>query len=173
MSVRGNDAMGRLDNRVSVMLPYLPVDEPDRVEQLKAVHQRLNRVKAGGQRQAASAAMTATRFLPFAMAARLIRTVTALPQRGVVTLATNVPGPQRHLQMMGCDVVRMLPVPPVALRLRVAVAILSYGQDLIFGITTDFDAFPDVDELARGIVDAVAGLAAAARTPYGSVRAGG
>lgn len=173
VSVRGNDAMGRLDNRVSVMLPYLPVDEPDRVEQLKAVHQRLNRVKAGGQRQAASAAMTATRFLPFAMAARLIRTVTALPQRGVVTLATNVPGPQRHLQMMGCDVVRMLPVPPVALRLRVAVAILSYGQDLIFGITTDFDAFPDVDELARGIVDAVAGLAAAARTPYGSVRAGG
>lgn len=165
VSVRSPDAGDRLDNRVSVMLPYLPVDEPDRVEQLRIVHRRLDRAKAGGQRQAGTAAVSAVKLVPFALASRVIRVLTSLSQRGVVTLATNVPGPQHRLQMMGHDVVRMLPVPPMALRLRTAVAILSYGDDLVFGITTDFDTFPDVDDLAAGIAAAVAGLSAAARRP--------
>lgn len=165
VSVRSGHAAGRLDNRVSMMLPYLPVDEPDRVRQLRTVHRRLARVKAGGQRQAGSAAVAAIKLVPFALATRAIRMLTSLPQRGVVTLATNVPGPQHRLQVMGRDVVRMLPVPPMALRLRTAVAILSYGDELVFGITTDFDTFPDVDELASGIGAAVAALSAASRRP--------
>lgn len=162
VSVRSGDA-ARLDNQVSMMLPHLPVDEPDRVRQLQIVRHRLTRVKAGGQRQAGSAAVAAIKLVPFAVASRVIRMLTALPQRGVVTLATNVPGPQQRLQVLGRDVVRMLPVPPMALRLRTAVAILSYGDELVFGITTDFDTFPDVDELASGIAAAVAALSAAAR----------
>lgn len=162
VSVRADDAMQDVDNRVSVMLPYLPVDVPDRVEQLQTVHERLSRAKAGGQRQAANAAVTAAKLMPFALTSRAIRTLTSLPQRGVVALATNVPGPRRRLRIVGRDVVRMLPIPPMALQLRTAVAILSYGDDLTFGITTDFDAFPDVDELASGIADAVEGLCVAA-----------
>ncbi|MDN4516972.1 wax ester/triacylglycerol synthase family O-acyltransferase [Mycolicibacterium austroafricanum] len=165
VSVRSDDAAGRFDNRVSVMLPYLPVDEPDRVEQLQAVHRRLRRAKGGGQRQAGSAVVAAVKLVPFALATRAIRLLTSLPQRGVVALATNVPGPQHRLQVMGREVLRMLPVPPMALRLRTAVAILSYGDDLVFGITTDFDAFPDVDELAAGIAEAVTCLSAAAHHP--------
>ncbi len=165
VSVRSKDAMDRTDNRVSVMLPHLPVDKPDRVDQLQAVHQRLSRVKAGGQRQAASTVISMAKLVPFPVTARVIRALTALPQRGVVTLATNVPGPQRRLQVMGREVIRMLPIPPVALRLRAAVAILSYGDDLVFGIAADFDALPDVGELANGIVEAVAGLSATAKHP--------
>lgn len=165
VSVRTSDAMDHVDNRVSVMLPYLPVDEPDRVKQLRAVHERLNRAKGSGQRQAGTAAVTVVDLVPFALASRAIRALTSLPQRGIVTLATNVPGPRRRLQVMGRNVVRMLPVPPVALRLRAGVAILSYGDDLVFGITADFDSFPDVDELAGGIQEAMACLYAAARRP--------
>lgn len=165
VSVRATDAMEEIDNRVSVMLPYLPVDEPDLVEQLQTVHRRMARAKSGGQRQAGSSVVSALKLVPFAFASRAIRVLTALPQRGVVTLATNVPGPRQHLHVLGREVVRMLPIPPVALRLRAAVAILSYGEDLIFGITTDFDAFPDVDELAGGIGRAIAHLTAAARHP--------
>ena len=166
VSVRSTDAMDQIDNRVSVMLPYLPVDEADQVEQLQAVHRRMARAKSGGQRQAGSSVVAALKLVPFAFASRAIRILTALPQRGIVTLATNVPGPQRHLQVLGREVVRMLPIPPVALRLRAAVAILSYGEDLVFGVTTDFDAFPDVDELARGIAHAIAHLTAVARHPH-------
>lgn len=165
VSVRSTDAMDQIDNRVSVMLPYLPVDEPDLVEQLQAVHRRMARAKSGGQRQAGSSVVAALKLVPFAFASRAIRILTALPQHGIVTLATNVPGPQHHLQVLGREVVRMLPIPPVALRLRAAVAILSYGEDLVFGVTTDFDAFPDVDELAGGIAHAIAHLTAVARHP--------
>lgn len=170
VSVRSNDAAHLLDNRVSVMLPHLPVDEPDRLEQLRTVHRRLERAKASGQRQAGSATVAVLKLVPFAVATRAVRVLTGLPQRGVVTLATNVPGPQHRLQVMGRDVVRMLPIPPVALGLRAAVAILSYGDELVFGITTDFDTFPDVDELAAGIGAAVDSLSAAARHPRRGTR---
>jgi diacylglycerol O-acyltransferase len=62
--------------------------------------------------------------------------------------------------MMGRDVQRLLPIPPIALHLRTGIAMLSYGEDLVFGITADYDAVPDVDELASGIEAAVARLVA-------------
>ena len=62
--------------------------------------------------------------------------------------------------MMGRDVLRLLPIPPIALHLRTGIAMLSYGDDLVFGITADYDAVPDVDELASGIEAAVARLVA-------------
>jgi diacylglycerol O-acyltransferase len=62
--------------------------------------------------------------------------------------------------MMGRDVLRLLPIPPIALRLRTGIAMLSYGDDLVFGITADYDAVPDVDELADGIERAVTRLVA-------------
>ncbi|WP_422747868.1 wax ester/triacylglycerol synthase family O-acyltransferase [Mycobacterium sp. WMMD1722] len=163
VSVRTGDAMDSVDNRVSVMLPYLPVDQSDRVEQLRAVHRRLTKVKSGGQREAGRVAVSALKLAPFAFTSWLVRAVTSLPQRGVVTLATNVPGPRERLQILGHDVVRLLPIPPMALRLRSAVAILSYDDRLAFGITTDFDAVPDVAELTFGVRKAVAALLAAAR----------
>ena len=61
---------------------------------------------------------------------------------------------------MGREVVRMFPIPPIALQLRTGIAIVSYADDLVFGITADYDATPDVDELARGIEHGVARLLA-------------
>jgi diacylglycerol O-acyltransferase len=86
--------------------------------------------------------------------------LTRLPQIGIVALATNVPGPRRKVCMMGRNVLRLLPIPPIALHLRTGIAMLSYGDDLVFGITADYDAVPDVDELADGIERAVARLVA-------------
>ncbi|MGN7780531.1 wax ester/triacylglycerol synthase family O-acyltransferase [Mycolicibacterium sp. 22603] len=166
VSVRSDDRTDTAGNRVSVMLPYLPVDQSDPVQQLHTVHRRLKKAKSSGQRQAGSYAAAALSLVPFAITSRAIRVLTALPQRGVVTLATNVPGPRAHLHVLGREVVRMVPIPPVALRLRAAVAILSYGDELVFGIIGDFDSFPDVDDLAAGIARAVAHLAAAARKPH-------
>ncbi len=160
VSVRSADALNQLDNRVSLMLPYLPVELEDPLERLQAVHGRLTRAKSGGQRQAGSALFSATNYIPFALTAWAVRLLTRLPQFGIVALATNVPGPRRRLRMMGRDVLRLLPIPPIALHLRTGIAMLSYGDDLVFGITADYDAVPDVDELASGIEAAVARLVA-------------
>lgn len=160
VSVRSADALGQSDNRVSMMLPYLPVEVEDPVERLQAVHGLLTRAKSSGQRQAGNVIFSAANYIPFAISAWAVRLLTRLPQFGIVTLATNVPGPRRRISIMGRKVVRLMPIPPIALHLRTGVAMLSYGDDLAFGITADYDAVPDVDALAAGIERAVATLVA-------------
>ncbi|MBP2450694.1 WS/DGAT/MGAT family O-acyltransferase [Mycolicibacterium lutetiense] len=158
VSVRSEDADGRTDNRVSVMLPYLPVDKADPVQQLRTVHSRLSRAKASGQREAGNILVSAANAIPFPLTAWAVRALTRLPQRGVVTVATNVPGPRNRLRVMGCEIVRLLPIPPLAMQLRTGIAIMSYADRLAFGVIGDYDAAPDVAELARGIERAVARL---------------
>jgi diacylglycerol O-acyltransferase len=172
VSVRSNDAADKTDNRVSVMLPYLPVEKADPVQQLQAVHRRLTKAKGGGQRQAGSVFVSAANAIPFPLTAWTVRALTRLPQRGVVTLATNVPGPRRRQRIMGREVIRLLPIPPIALGLQTGIAILSYADHLTFGITADYDAAPDVDELASGIERAVAHLAAVSKAPTRSTSKG-
>lgn len=163
VSMRSADAFGKTDNRVSVMLPYLPVEVENPIRRLRLVHSRLTRTKSNGQRQAGSAAVSVANVIPFALTSWAIRFLTRLPQRGVTTLATNVPGPREPLKIMGRTVVGVMPVPPIAMQLRTGVAMLSYADDLFFGILADFDAVPDVEELARGIETAVARLVASSK----------
>ncbi len=158
VSVRSPDALDQPDNRISVMLPYLPVEHDDPIQQLRAVHSRLTRAKHSGQRQAGSILTSATNYIPFMLYSLAIRLLTRLPQRGIVTLATNVPGPRQPLRMMDRNVARLLPIPPIALGLRTGVAILSYADDLVFGITADYGAARDVERLANGIERAVSRL---------------
>jgi diacylglycerol O-acyltransferase / wax synthase len=159
VSVRSNDALDETDNRVSAMLPYLPVEKADPLEQLRTVHRRLARTKASGQRQAGSTLVAASNMIPFAFSAWTLRALSHLPQRGVVTVTTNVPGPRHRLRVMDREVIRLLPIPPIALGLRTAIAILSYAEHLVFGITADYDTAPDIDELAEGIQRGVSRLA--------------
>jgi diacylglycerol O-acyltransferase len=158
VSVRSPDALEKPGNRLSVMLPYLPVDQDDPIQQLRAVHSRLSRAKQGGQRQAGNVAVSAAGYVPFMLSSWVIRFFTRLPQRGIVTLATNVPGPRRRLEMMGRNVARLLPIPPIGMQLRTGIAVLSYADDLVFGITADYAVGADIDELADGIKIAVARL---------------
>ena len=145
------------------MLPYLPVEEENPVVRLKLVHSRLTRTKHTGQRQAGSAFVSAANYLPFPLTAWAVRLLTHLPQHGVTTIATNVPGPSDTLHIMGRKVLDVLPVPPIALQLRTGVAILSYAENLSFGILADYDTMPDVDEFARSIETAVAKLVVSAK----------
>lgn len=155
VSVRMADATGDLGNRVSLMLPLLPVDVADPIERLQTVHSRLTVAKSSGQREAGSSLVDAARYIPFMLTAQAMRLFGHFPQRGVVALATNVPGPSKHLHILGREVLEMIPVPPIALRLRTGIAMLSYAGTLTFGITADHDAAPDIDEIAAGIERAV------------------
>lgn len=160
VSMRSNGAADRTDNRVSLMLPALPADAADPVEQLQTVHRRLSAAKGSGQREAGGIFVALSNLMPFPVTAWAVRALTRLPQRGIVTLATNVPGPRERMTIMGRPIVRVLPIPPIAMRLRTGVAILTYADEMVFGILGDFDAAADVDQLAVGIETAVATLAA-------------
>ena len=163
VSVRSADGLSMTDNQVSTMLPLLPVDEADLLRQLQLVHDRLSRAKASGQTEGGSAAVSALKSVPFAFSAWTLRLLMRLPQRAVVALATNVPGPRNQQKLMGRQVLEVLPIPPIALQLRTGIAMLSYADSFVFGITADYEAAPDIEALATGIEDGIARLVAAGR----------
>jgi hypothetical protein len=150
------------------MLPLLPVDEPDPVKQLEIVHRRLTKAKGSGQREGGSAVLAVAGSVPFALSAWMIRFLTRLPQRSVTALATNVPGPREPQQVLGREVLEILPISPIALHLRTSIAMLSYADRFTFGITADYDSAPDVNALARGIEDGVRGLVVLGRSRHAS-----
>jgi len=164
VSVRTAHQFNVTDNQVSAMLPLLPVDEDNPVEQLRLVHDRLARTKASGQSEGGSAVVSVVKSAPFAFSAWTIRLLSRLPQRAVVALATNVPGPRGQQRLMGRRVLEILPVPPIALQLRTGIAMVSYADKFCFGITADYDAAPDIDSLAAGIEEGIAQLVAAGRS---------
>ncbi|MET7772742.1 wax ester/triacylglycerol synthase family O-acyltransferase [Nocardia sp. NPDC005366] len=163
VSMRPPDAKAILDNRVSVMLPVLPVELSDPVEQLAAVHAQMSEHKSSGEAQAANSFITLAGLLPFVSVAWAVRLASRFPQHSVAGLATNVPGPKYRLYLHGREVLEILAYVPIAMRLRTGIGILSYHDQLRFGITGDYDSTPDIAVLAAGIEDATQQLLERAR----------
>lgn len=162
VSMRAEHAKYILDNRVSAVLPLLPVDRTDPIDRLRAVHLTMKSHKSGGAPRAEHLVLSLARGLPFFATAWALRLVARYPQHGVAGLATNVPGPRHTLTMQGSEVLELLPAMPIAMRLRTAIVILSYHERLVFGITGDRDTVPDIEVLAAGIRSAIGELAACA-----------
>jgi hypothetical protein len=103
------------------------------------------------------------RFTPYPLASLAVRLAYRLPQHEIVTVTTNVPGPRQPLYGLGRKLLEIIPYVPIATSLRTGVSIFSYCDQLTFGLTGDYATTPDIEVLARGIEDGIAGLLAAAR----------
>lgn len=155
------------ENRVSAMIVELPVHLADPVEQLEAVRGQLCSLKDAGEHRVGEAFISLARYVPYPVAS-LTRFVFRVPQREIVTVTTNVPGPRNTLYCLGRPLVEMLPFVPIASTVRIGVAILSYCGQVTFGLTGDYDSCPDLEVLADGIRDAVGRLVASAGAAGGS-----
>jgi len=165
VSVRAPGQENVYDNRVSALLADLPVHIADPVERLAAVRAGLQELKTANEALAGQALTTVGRYTPFPFASWWVRLAFGLPQRDIVTVTTNVPGPQQPLYGMGRRALEIIPYVPIATTLRTGVSIFTYDGRVTFGITGDFAANPDLEVLARGIEDALADLLKAARPP--------
>jgi diacylglycerol O-acyltransferase len=159
------------DNRVSVMVADLPVHLADPVERLEAVRAEMATLKAIRAESAAEALIALGRFTPYPLASLVVRLGYRLPQREIVTVTTNVPGPQQPLYAMGRKLVEIIPYVPIAANLRTGVSIFSYSGQLTFGVTGDYATTPDIGVLARGIEHGIEELADVVR-PRGAGDAG-
>ncbi|MGW4213572.1 wax ester/triacylglycerol synthase family O-acyltransferase [Lentzea sp. NPDC004789] len=160
VSVRGDR---RLDNQVSLRLAFLPVDAGTAVEALSLVHQRFTDAKRGHQAESGHALVQLARHEPFAPLAWSVRLGAMMPQRSIVTVTTNVPGPREPLRVLGRRIVEILPYVPIAVRIRTGIAVLSYTDRLAIGITADRASTSDVDVLADAVHEAFAELLTASR----------
>ncbi len=149
------------ENRVSAVLADLPVHIPDPVQRLAAVQAELQTLKTAKEALVGEVLVTLGRYTPFPLASWWIRLAFGLPQREIVTVTTNVPGPGQQLYGMGRRLVEIIPYVPIATTVRTGVSIFSYCGNVTFGITGDFEANPDLHVLACGIEHGVAELLAA------------
>ena len=151
------------ENRVSAVVAYLPVHIADPVERLAAVRADLTDLKASKEAILGEELVTLSRYTLFPLMSRGIRLAFALPQREIVTVTTNVPGPRQPLYGLGRRLVEIIPYVPIATTVRTGIAIFTYCDDVTFGVTGDYAANPDLDVLAHGIEHGITELLEAAR----------
>lgn len=130
---------------------------------LHEVHDRLAALKSSHEAAAGQSALLLGEYLPFAPIAWLIRVLARYPQRSVITVTTNVPGPDRQMSVLGRNIVEIWPIVPIAIQLRTGIAIMSYAGKLTFGITSDYRSALDMAMLGREIDRGVGELLDAAR----------
>jgi WS/DGAT/MGAT family acyltransferase len=158
VSVRAPGAENVYENQVSAVVADLPVHIANPVERLAAVQAELLDLKTSKEAVAGEALTTVGRYTPFPVASWWVRLGFGYPQRDIVTVTTNVPGPQQPLYGMGRRIVEIIPYVPIATTLRTGVSIFTYCGQMTFGLTGDFAASPDLDVLAHGIEDGIAEL---------------
>jgi WS/DGAT/MGAT family acyltransferase len=164
VNVRRNHEKSIIDNRVSMLLPTLPVELDDPVERLRAVHARVAELKRSHEIEAGASLTTMAPYEPFGVLDAGVRLGLRVPQRVLTTVVTNVPGPPAPLYALGRRIREILPWVPIASRMRVGVSVFTFDGQSTFGVTTDFTSVPECDLIAAVIADEVAALGAALDT---------
>ncbi len=162
VSLRAPGEENIYENRVSAVLADLPVHIADPVERLTAVRAQLLALKASKEAMVGEALIALGRYTPFPLVSQGVRLAFGLPQREIITVTTNVPGPQQPLYAMGRRLLEIIPYVPIATTLRTGISIFTYCGNVTFGVTGDFATNPDLGILAHGIEEGLAELLAAA-----------
>jgi WS/DGAT/MGAT family acyltransferase len=158
VSLRAPGEENIYENRVSAVVANLPVHVADPVERLAAVRAELSALKDSKEVILGTELAAVGGYYPFPLISRGIRAVFSLPQREIVTVTTNVPGPRQPLYGLGRQLEEIIPYVPIATTVRIGIAIFTYCGNVTFGITGDFDTNPDLDVLARGIEQGISEL---------------
>jgi diacylglycerol O-acyltransferase len=166
VSVRAESERGALGNRVAAMWAPLPVGLEDPRDVQATVAEAMRGLKESGQAVGARALTQLADFAPPTIAGQAARLQAR--QRYFNLVVTNVPGPQFPLYLLGRRMRAIYPVVPLARNQALGIAIMSYNGRLGFGLLADYDAMPDLHDVADALRGAIADLRAAvdvARVP--------
>jgi diacylglycerol O-acyltransferase len=152
-----------LGSQVAGHLLNLPVGETSPVVRLHQVSYALKAHKETGRAVAADRLAGVAGFAPTTFHALGARVAAAQTRRGFHLVVTNVPGPQFPLYAAGAAMLESYPIPPLLPGHALAIGVTSYDGHVYFGLNGDRDAMPDLDDLRRCIVEALAELVEAAR----------
>jgi diacylglycerol O-acyltransferase len=161
VSTRTQDEHHHGGNRLTVMRGPLPVYIEDPVARLKVVRRAMDGLKESKQAVGAEVLTSLEQFAPPTILAQASRL--NFSTRLFNLLVTNVPGPQMPLYVLGRELQDLFPVAFLPRDHALAVAIMSYNGRLDFGLLADYDAVPDLDEMAEQFAAARDELLAAAK----------
>jgi WS/DGAT/MGAT family acyltransferase len=168
VSIRPKGAEAELGNQIAAMRAPLPVYIADPVARLRTVSHAMDGLKESKQAVGAEVLASVQNFAPPTVMAQASRL--NFSTRLFNLIVTNVPGPQFPLYILGREMLDIFPVAFLPEQHALAVAIMSYNGGINFGLLADYDALPDVDELARGLEDALAELVARVKEESGKAK---
>jgi WS/DGAT/MGAT family acyltransferase len=160
VSVRSDAEKMALGNRVSMIFADLPVGPVAPEERLALVREETRGLKDSMMALSAEAIMNLGAWAPptlHALAARLMSR-----GRWFNLVISNVPGPQIPMYIAGARMLVSYPVMPLAENVGLSVAVTSLAGTMGFGLTGDWDATPDLHDLALHVEDSLDELSKAA-----------
>jgi WS/DGAT/MGAT family acyltransferase len=158
VSVRAPEHAGTFGNRISAMIVPIPTDVADPRRRLLRAHELLKSAKANHAALPADLLTDATSFIPPAVAARAARTVVDVLGRTRPPLnlvISNVPGPREPLYCAGAQLDATYPVSVVIDGVGLNMTVMSYMDNLDFGIVTDRGQISDAWPLMGHLGDAL------------------
>jgi diacylglycerol O-acyltransferase / wax synthase len=161
MSIRAEHEHHQLGNRIAAMRGPLPVYCEDPVSCLDRVRESMAGVKESKQALGAEVISGLEGFAPPTLLAQASRL--NFSTRLFNMIVTNVPGPQFPLYLLGRELEELVPMAFLPEHHALAIAIMSYNGRLDFGLLADYDAMPDIDDLALFLEDSQVALLEEAR----------
>jgi WS/DGAT/MGAT family acyltransferase len=151
VNVRSESEQGALGNRVSMMLPNIPIGIASPADRLMAVRAETERLKSSNQSAAFETMLRYSENIPAAFYA--LAGINGVPPGGANLVCTNVPGPLIPLYSVGNRLLQSYPMLCLAGDMGIGVAIMSYEKALFIGITSDPEIIDDVDSIRAYIDD--------------------
>ncbi len=143
ISLRSSDDAS-VDNQAGTVVLRLPVWEPDPIRRLDLIVAMTRKVKARQQ-------PAAIKDVAAAMATSPLAPYFNRHQKAANVIVTNVPGPPRHMHIMGARVNEILPIIPLIGNIGLTLCALSYAGQISLVVTADATAFPDLEVLTAAM----------------------
>lgn len=149
VNVRRKEEAGRLGNRVSTLAVPLPLDEPDPRRRLARVVETTSALKSSHQAEGVETIEEISEWGLTRLFTQLSRL--AALSRPFNVVVTNVPGPQLRAYLLGCPLRAAYPLVPLYKNQALGIALFSYDGGLFWGLNADWDALPDLHDLAEAL----------------------
>ena len=158
VSVRTPAERGTFGNKVGTMVVPLPTDEADPVSRIRACRNSLLQAKKQHAAQPRNLMQHANDLVPPVLFGPAMRTVLRLASSTALNPAanviiSNVPGPRTPRYFAGAHVLANYPVSTIVDGMALNITLFSYLDSLHIGLTADSNLVPDLDRLARALVD--------------------
>jgi len=166
ISVRDPEQTGAFGNKIAMMIPAVYTDDPDPVSRLRRTHETMRAAKDRHRAVPATLLQDANHFIPpvlLARAARASALVASSPRRGAAAnvLISNIPGAREAQYLGGARLVSHYPLSAIFHGLGLNVTVVSYGDQVDWGVAGDPAQIDDAWGLSERIREAQAELFAA------------
>ncbi len=143
VNLRPIESAYRLGNQFGLVFLDLPIGIENPVERLYAVRANMNALKGSYQPILALGLLAAMGSAP----KLLQETLLSILSRNATAVMTNVPGPQQPLFMAGARIDNLMFWVPQSGDIGMGVSIISYNDNVQFGVVTDRGLCPDPERV--------------------------